>query len=60
MSSPGIRRRIGRGGHDLQQWLKGRLLPQTRFPTTVQKGPGICNENDAELNLLDIQCSVGL
>ena len=37
VSSPSTRGRIGRGGHKLQQWLKGPALLQTRFGKTVQE-----------------------
>ena len=60
MSSPSTRRRIGRGGHELQQWLKGLALPQTRFAKTVQDSWGIGNGNYAAPCPPDVQCSVGL
>ena len=60
MSSPSTRRRIGQGGSELQQWLKGPALPQKRFAKTVQGEWGIGNGNDAEPCPPDVQCSVGL
>ena len=51
---------MGRGGHELQQWLKGLALTQKQLAKTVQEGCEISNVNDAEPCLPDVQCSVGL
>ena len=47
MSSPSTRGRIGREGHELQQWLTGPALPKKRFSETTQEGWGIGRGNDA-------------
>ena len=60
MSSASTRGIIGRGGHELQQWLKDPALPQTWFTKTVQEGWGISNGNDAEPCPPDVKRSVRL